>query len=252
MRRIALTIAYDGTEYAGWQRQNGALAVQEVVENAITKLTGTEAELLGASRTDAGVHALGNVAVFDTEATIPAERYAPALNTYLPDDIRIISSKEVSAEFQPRFDAHHKLYEYHILTGEVCSPIQFRYVHFMRENLDIEAMNKAASFLTGTHDYTSFCAAAAQVKTKVRTVRDITVTKHGDEIVISVMGDGFLYNMVRIIAGTLMEAGFGNITAEDVARMLEAKERSAAGPTAPPQGLCLMEYRFPGGIDGPR
>lgn len=244
MKRICLTIAYDGTEYAGWQRQNGALAVQEVVENAIAKLTGTEAELLGASRTDAGVHALGNVAVFDTEATIPAERYAPALNTYLPDDIRIVSSKEVPAEFQPRFDAHHKLYEYHILTGEVCSPLQFRYVHFMKEKLDVEAMNRAAALLTGTHDYTSFCAAAAQVKTKVRTVRDITVTRTGEEIVISVDGDGFLYNMVRILAGTLVQVGLGRMKPEDMPGILEGMDRALAGPTLPAKGLQLVRIWF--------
>ena len=244
MRRIRLTIAYDGTDYCGWQKQDGAPSVQETVEDAIRKLTGEPAEVIGASRTDAGVHALGQTAVFDTESPVPADRFVPALNSFLPDDIRITESEEVPESFHPRFDAHRKRYEYRIFIGNVCPPMRFRYVHHLREVPDVTAMQEAASYIVGTHDFTSFCAAGAQVKTKVRTVTSIQVEKAGDEIVIAVEGDGFLYNMIRIIAGTLVNAGLGRTKPAEIPGIITGMDRSLAGPTLPAKGLCLCKIWY--------
>ena len=244
MRRIKLTIAYDGTGFCGWQKQDGAVTVAEKVENAIRKLTGEDVELLGASRTDSGVHALGNVAVFDTESPVPADRFVPALNSFLPDEIRIAASEEVPESFHPRFDAHKKCYEYRIFVGNVCPPMRFRYVHHLRETLNVDAMREAASHIVGTHDFTSFCAAGAQVKTKVRTVTDIQVEKSGDEIVLTVEGDGFLYNMIRIIAGTLVNVGLGRTKPSEIPGIIEGMDRSLAGPTLPAKGLCLCKIWY--------
>ncbi|MBO4281076.1 MAG: tRNA pseudouridine(38-40) synthase TruA [Lachnospiraceae bacterium] len=244
MRRIRLTIAYDGTDYCGWQKQDGAPSVQETVEDAIRKLTGEQAEVIGASRTDSGVHALGQTAVFDTESPVPADRFVPALNSFLPDDIRITESEEVPESFHPRFDAHRKRYEYRIFIGNVCPPMRFRYVHHLREVPDVTAMQEAASYIVGTHDFTSFCAAGAQVKTKVRTVTSIQVEKAGDEIVIAVEGDGFLYNMIRIIAGTLVNAGLGRTKPAEIPGIITGMDRSLAGPTLPAKGLCLCKIWY--------
>lgn len=245
MKRIMLTIAYDGTAYFGWQKQEGMPTVEQRVMDAIGKLTGESVELIGASRTDAGVHALGNVAVFDTNATIPGERYTPALNSFLPEDIRVMASKETEAEFHPRFDAHSKRYEYHIITGPVANPLETRYAHYVREKLDVEAMKRMAEDFVGEHDFTSFCAAGAQVKSKVRTVNLAEVTEQNGHIVIAVEGDGFLYNMIRIFAGTLLAAGLHRIDAGSMPDILSAKDRSFAGPTAPACGLrlCFIRYK---------
>lgn len=244
MRRIKLTIAYDGTSYSGWQRQEGCMTVEETVAYAIEKLTGVKPELIGASRTDAGVHALGNVAVFDTDSPIPGEKFSYALNPYLPDDIRIMESDEVPETFHPRFDAHRKRYEYRIVTGGVCSPLDVRYAAHVRWPLDIDAMNRMAQYAVGTHDFTSFCAAGAQVKTKVRTISSIAVTNQGGMIVIAVTGDGFLYNMVRILAGTLIQAGLHRIEPETMQAIIEGKDRALAGPTAPANGLRLCKIWY--------
>ena len=249
MKRIKLTIAYDGTAYCGWQKQEGAVTVQQKVEEAIHRLTRENAELIGASRTDAGVHALGNVAVFDTEATIPGERYTPALNSFLPDDIRIMASEETASDFHPRFDAHRKRYEYHIVTGEVCSPLDTRYAYYLRENPDVSAMNEMAAFAVGTHDFTSFCAAGAQVRSKVRTITELSVTEHDGHIVVAVEGDGFLYNMVRILVGTLLLAGLHRKMPAEMQDILEACDRTKAGPTAPANGLRLCRIWYEGRRD---
>lgn len=246
MRRIKLTIAYDGTAYCGWQRQEGCATVEETVADAIEKLTGVKPELIGASRTDAGVHALGNVAAFDTESPIPGEKFSYALNPFLPDDIRIMESEEVPEEFHPRFDAHRKRYEYHIVTGSVCTPLASRYAAHIRGELDVEAMSRMAEYAVGTHDFTSFCAAGAQVKSKVRTISAVTVTREKDEIVIAVEGDGFLYNMVRILAGTLIQAGLHRFAPESMQAIIEGKDRALAGPTAPANGLRLCKIRYDG------
>ena len=244
MRRIALTIAYDGTAYSGWQAQANAVTVEGTLREAIRRLCGEEVTTIGASRTDAGVHALGNVVAFDTESPIPGENWRPALNSFLPDDIRVMRSWEADESFHPRFDAHSKRYEYRIATDEVVSPLRVRYVCGVREKLDVEQMNKAAGLFVGTHDFSAFCSAGAQVESKVRTVTKCEAYRDGSEIVIGVEGDGFLYNMVRILAGTLIDMGRGAKSAEDMAAIIASGDRTQAGPTAPPQGLTLVRIHY--------
>lgn len=243
-RRIKLTIAYDGTDYCGWQIQQQAVTVEGELRAALEKLLGEPVETIGASRTDAGVHALGNVAAFDTESTIPADKFCYALNSYLPEDIRVMESEEVAADYHPRFDCHSKRYEYRIAEGRFASPLRSRYTHTSRVRLNEQAMANAAEHLVGKHDFSSFCAAGAQVETKVRTITRCEVYREGDEIVIGVEGDGFLYNMVRIIAGTLVKVGEGAFAPEEVKNILEAKDRTKAGPTAPARGLTLCYIRY--------
>ena len=244
MRRIALTIAYDGTAYSGWQAQANAVTVEGTLRDAIRRLCNEEAVTIGASRTDAGVHALGNVVVWDTESPIPGERFAPALNSFLPDDIRVMESREADAAFHPRFDAHKKRYEYRIACGRIVNPLRCRYVCGVPGQLDIAAMQRGAELFTGTHDYSAFCAAGAQTESKVRTVTRCEVYRDGDEIVIGVEGDGFLYNMIRILAGTLIDMGRGEKDPESMTAILESLDRTKAGPTAPPQGLTLIKIWY--------
>ena len=244
MRRIALTIAYDGTAYSGWQAQANAVTVEGTLREAIRKLSGEDVVTFGASRTDAGVHALGNVVAWDTESPIPAENWRPALNSFLPQDIRVMRSWETAAEFHPRFDAHTKRYEYRIATDEVVSPLRCRYVCGVREPLDLTAMQEGAKAFVGTHDYSAFCSAGAQTESKVRTVTLCEVYREGMEIVIGVEGDGFLYNMIRILAGTLIDMGRGAKAPESMAEIIASCDRTQAGPTAPPQGLTLVTIRY--------
>ena len=244
MRRIALTIAYDGTAYSGWQAQANAVTVEGTLREAIRRLCGEEVVTIGASRTDAGVHALGNVVAFDTESPIPGENWRLALNSFLPQDIRVMRSWEAADDFHPRFNAHSKRYEYRIATDEVISPIRCRYVCGVRETLDLEAMAEGAKAFVGTHDYSAFCSAGAQTESKVRTVTRCEVYREGPEIVIGVEGDGFLYNMIRILAGTLIDMGRGAKAPESMSTILGSLDRAKAGPTAPPQGLTLVRIRY--------
>ncbi len=201
-------------------------------------------QVIGASRTDSGVHALCNVAVFDTDSRIPGEKFSYALNQRLPEDIRIQSSRETAPDFHPRHCNSRKTYEYRILNREFPLPTKRLYAYFTYVPLDVEKMRRAAEFLVGEHDFASFCSASSSARSTVRTIYSLTVEKEGDEIVIQVCGSGFLYNMVRIIAGTLMEAGSGSRRPEDMKAVLEAKNRGAAGPTAPACGLTLVGYEF--------
>lgn len=242
MKRVLLVVAYDGTAYHGFQKQDNAGSIEEELNKALFYLTGEEIEVIGASRTDSGVHALGNLAVFDTESPIPGEKFSYALNQRLPGDIRIRESKEVDADYHPRKTGLKKTYEYRIFSSEFPLPTRRLYTCFSYHTFDVPAMDEAGKCLIGEHDFTSFCTVGAQVDSKVRTITDVTVYQEGDEIVIRVTGTGFLYNMVRIIAGTLMEVGLGRMAKEDVAAALEAKERNAAGPTAPACGLTLIGY----------
>ena len=244
MRRIALTIAYDGTAYSGWQAPANAVTVEGTLREAIRRLCGEEVVTIGASRTDAGVHALGNVVAFDTESPIPGGNWRPALNSFLPQDIRVMRSWEAEDDFHPRFNAHSKRYEYRIATDEVISPIRCRYVCGVRETLDLEAMAEGAKAFVGTHDYSAFCSAGAQTESKVRTVTRCEVYREGPEIVIGVEGDGFLYNMIRILAGTLIDMGRGAKAPESMSTILGSLDRAKAGPTAPPQGLMLVRIRY--------
>ena len=246
MRRILLRVSYDGTAYHGWQAQPGAVTVEGVLNEKLSELTKETITVIGASRTDAGVHALGNVAVFDTDSTIPAERFSYALNTMLPDDVSVMESFEVPDDFHPRKTDTEKTYQYTILNTEFPMPGRRNYTWHVKRALNIDKMRAAASVLIGPHDFRGFCSSKTQAGSTVRTIYSIGIEKEDDEITITVCGDGFLYNMVRIIAGTLANAGgLGKLTPADVARALETKDRSLAGLTAPPQGLCLVEIYFP-------
>lgn len=244
MKRVMLVVAYDGTNYCGWQIQANGITVQEELNRCLLKLLKEPIQTVGASRTDAGVHALGNVAVFDTTARMPAEKISYALNTYLPEDIRIQYSAEVAADFHPRYCESEKTYEYRILNRRFPLPTQRLYTYFYHYNLDVEKMREGASFLVGRHDFASFCGANAQVKSTVREVTGIDIEKKDDVITIQVRGRGFLYNMVRIIAGTLIEIGNEQYPPEKMGEILRACDRQQAGPTAPACGLTLKEIKF--------
>ena len=244
MKRIRLTVAYDGTNYCGWQIQPNGITIQEVLENCLEDLTGKKTSIMGASRTDTGVHALGNVAVFDTDMRMPGEKFSFALNQRLPEDIRIQKSEEVPLDFHPRYRESEKTYEYKILNRQFPIPTQRLYTHFTYVPLDIEKMREAGKYLVGEHDFKSFCGAGAQVKTTVRKIQEICISREDSLITIKIRGKGFLYNMVRIIAGSLMEIGQGMYPPEHMKEILEAKDRQAAGPTAPARGLTLVGIQY--------
>lgn len=244
MKRVKLVVAYDGTNYHGWQVQDNGITIEEVLNRTINELVQEDIKVIGASRTDAGVHACGNVAVFDTESRIPGDKFSFALNQRLPDDIRIQESCEVDADFHPRYADTVKTYEYNILNRRFELPSKRLYAAFCYYPMDIERMNQAAAYLVGEHDFKSFCSAGAQVQTTVRTIYAVNVTKEDDMVHIRITGNGFLYNMVRIIAGTLMQVGTGLMEPEQVKEILEARDRSKAGPTAVAKGLTLVEIRY--------
>ena len=244
MKRVKLIVAYDGTNYHGWQVQDNGITIEEVLNRTISELVQEDIKVIGASRTDAGVHACGNVAVFDTESRIPGDKFSFALNQRLPEDIRIQESCEVDADFHPRYADTVKTYEYNILNRRFELPSKRLYAAFCYYPMDIERMNQAAAYLVGEHDFKSFCSAGAQVQTTVRTIYAVNVTKEDDMVHISITGNCFLYNMVRIIAGTLMQVGTGLMEPEQVKGILEARDRSKAGPTAVAKGLTLVEIRY--------
>lgn len=244
LRNIKLTIEYDGTNYHGWQSQKNAVAVQDVIENAIAKLTGKECNLIGSSRTDEGVHAIGQVANFLTDSRIPADKFSFALNSILPDDIVIKDSREVSLDFHSRYSAKGKKYRYLIYNSRQPSALLKNRAMHVSQELDFEAMARAAEYFKGKHDFTSFRASGSSVKTSERTIWDASFSKNGEIISFEISGDGFLYNMVRIIVGTLVYVGIGKISASDIPSIMEAKDRAMAGKTAPPQGLYLVEVYY--------
>lgn len=248
IRRILMEVAYDGSNYHGWQVQNNGITIEQVLNEHLSKLLGEDIKVIGASRTDSGVHALGNVAVFDTISKIPGEKFTYALNQSLPEDIRIQSSREVSVDFHPRHCESRKTYEYRILNRKIPLPNRRLYTYFTYYDLDIEKMREAGKLLEGTHDFAGFCASGTQAETTVRTIYYVDVYKEGEEIVVLVCGNGFLYNMVRIIAGTLIEAAQDRICKEQILQALETGNRQMAGPTAPAHGLTLVKYEFPGSI----
>lgn len=245
MKRIKLVAAYDGTNYHGSQIQNNGETIEGVLKAELSSLLKEEINLIGASRTDAGVHARGNVFVFDTESRIPPEKFSYALNARLPEDIRVQDSCEVPSDFHPRHQDTVKTYEYRVLNRKLQLPEYRLYAHFTYETLDVDKMNEACRHFIGEHDFASFCAAGSQVESTVREIYDLHVEKAGDLLTISVTGNGFLYNMVRIIAGTLLKVGGGHILPEEIPGIIEAKDRKEAGPTAPAKGLTLVQIRYP-------
>ena len=259
MRRIRLTIAYDGTNYRGWQIQQPTPAhpegsvptIQGELQRALGQLLPKEGNIIpvvGASRTDSGVHALGNVACFDTESTIPAANFPKAINRYLPADIRVMQADEVSMDFHPRFVPHEKCYEYRIDHGRVANPLTRLYAYHYTYPLDLERMRTAARELVGVHDFTSFVNPDSQVfehgGDAVREIYSIDIMEEGSQLVIRIRGNGFLYHMIRIIVGTLLVIGNGRRTPEDIRTMLAAKDRTTAGPTVPAHGLCLCALHY--------
>lgn len=244
MKRVKLTVAYDGTAYHGWQLQQNGITIESELNRCLSELLGEPIQVIGASRTDSGVHALCNVAVFDTQARMPAEKISYALNQRLPEDIRIQRSEETTADWHPRHCESRKTYEYRITCAPFPIPTKRLYSFYTYHRLDVAKMQAAAKYLVGEHDFKSFCAAATQAETTVRTLYTAEVEAQGTDIVIRVCGNGFLYNMVRIIAGTLMEVGQGKREPEEILRILEAGKRGAAGPTAPAHGLMLTAYEF--------
>ena len=245
MKRILLTVEYDGTNYAGWQRQLNGLAVQQVLEDTLQKATKERIVVTGASRTDAGVHALGQAVHFDTESRIPPEKYPFVLNTMLPRDVRVHTGREVPEGFHARFMTCGKRYTYRIVNSRHASAIRRNTHVHVPLPLDLTPMQEAAKQLLGTHDYAAFQAAGGTAKTTVRTITSAELVRQGDEIILTVEGDAFLYNMVRIIAGTLIEIGLGRRSVNAFSEAYETLDRLSLGVTAPPQGLELTRVYYP-------
>ncbi len=245
VRRILLHLAYDGTNYNGYQSQTNAVGIQDILEKSIRDLFGGDVRTIGASRTDTGVHARDNLVVFDCDAKMLPGKIALALNARLPDDIRVMESMEVPGNFHPRHCDSVKTYSYRIMNRRVPDPLWQRYALHYYYPLDESKMAAAASYLVGTHDFASFCSSGFSGKSTVRTIYRSEVTREGDLITYTVSGSGFLYNMVRIITGTLILAGSGQMAPEEMMRILEARDRSAAGDTAPPKGLTLEKIEIP-------
>lgn len=244
VKRVLLVIAYDGTNYCGWQIQPNGITVEEVLNRELSLLLKENIQVIGASRTDSGVHALGNLAVFDTETKIPAEKICFALNQRLPEDIRIQASKEVSLLFHPRRCNSRKTYEYRILNRKFDIPLERFYSYFVYLPLDLEAMRAAAAYLVGEHNFLSFCSARSQAEDTYRQIYQLEVEKIGDMITIRISGNGFLYNMVRIIVGTLIKVGLGVYLPSHVKEILEMRNRQAAGPKVPAKGLTLVSIEI--------
>lgn len=273
MRRILIRVAYDGTGFFGSQIQRSLPTVESILADAVEELTGENVRVHGASRTDAGVHALGAVFCFDTESRIPGEKFALALNTKLLPMTRVVESREVAKDFNPRHGVLDKTYEYHIDDGFIELPTKRMYSTHVKHRLDIERMNEAAKYIIGEHDFTSFCSTDTDQENHVRTIYDLHVRANRDDdplshiadadpeserriaaltphrsdnrdVIISVTGSGFLYNMVRIIAGTLVSVGEGKIAPDLIPAIIEAKDRRKAGPTLPAKGLFLVDVRY--------
>lgn len=242
--RVKLTVAYDGTAYHGWQLQKNGNTIEAELNQHLSELLREDIQVIGASRTDSGVHALCNIAVFDTNTKMAAEKISYALNQRLPEDIRIQGSCEVAEDFHPRKCKSIKTYEYKIWRGEFPMPTQRLYAHFMYTPLNVELMREAAAYLEGRHDFKSFCSVDSQSESTIRTIYKLELIEEGNLLRIRISGNGFLYNMVRIIVGTLVEFGKGKYPTEKMPEILAALDRQAAGPTMPAKGLTLVQYDF--------
>ena len=244
MRNLRLDICYDGTRYRGWQRLSGSDAtIQGKIEQCLSRILGEPIEISGSGRTDAGVHAKGQVANFHCNSTVPSEQILGELRRYLPEDIGIYSCKDCSPRFHARLNAKEKTYIYRIWNSNVPCVFERRFVAFMPENLNIQAMQYAAGQLLGEHDFSAFCGNPQFKKSTVRFLRDIQITRSGEEVILEFTGNGFLHNMVRILTGTLVEVGRGIRAADSMDQLFGAK-RSQAGFLAPAQGLCLKEVYY--------
>jgi len=244
VRNIKLIVVYDGSEYHGWQIQRGEKTIQGILTEAVRGLIGREVRITGASRTDAGVSALGQAALMQIDSAIPTENLAKAITDRLPGDIAVAEAVEVAADFDVISDVKNKLYRYTIFTGILRPVLQVRHCWHLPTKLDIAAMAEAGKLFIGKKDFKSFASAADKREYSVRTIFCCGITCENEWVYIDVEGDGFLYNMVRNIVGTLVEVGIGRLKAEEISKILEAKDRRAAGPIAPAQGLCLMWIKY--------
>lgn len=244
MRNIKLTIEYEGKDYNGWQKQPNHLNIQGEIEKAIQHITGEEVDLIGSGRTDAGVHAFGQVANFKTNSDFPIEKMATAINSQLKQSIRVLKSEEVPLDFHSRYHCHQKTYAYIIDNSNQGTAIYRNITYHIAQPLNLEKMQEAANYLLGEHDFSSFKSSGTSSKNSVRTIYKAQVLKEQDRVIIMLTGNGFLYNMVRIIAGTLVEVGLGHISSEEIKNILEAKDRKKAGKTLPAKGLFLMSVEY--------
>jgi tRNA pseudouridine38-40 synthase len=243
-RNIRLVVEYDGTEFAGYQRQPGHRTVQRVLEKAIAQATGEKATLLASGRTDSGVHAEGQVVNFRTNTHLALERIVGAINARLPEDVSVRSAEDVPLDFHATHDPKWKTYRYRVSMRRMHPVFDRNYVLWVKKRLDVERMRRGAAYFVGTHDFNSFRCENKVDKNTVRTIEAIELVEDGDELDIYYRGNGFLYMMLRIITGTLLRVGFGRTDPDAIPAMLAARDRKAAGPTAPAKGLCLVEVRY--------
>ena len=244
MKNIKLTIEYDGTNYHGWQNQRDVNSIQEEIEKALTKISGKYVDIIGSGRTDAGVHAKGQVANFYTNSKLPAERFKYALNMRLPRDIIIVNSEEVGLDFHSRFSAKGKQYKYIIWNNEMPSAINRNYSYHVINKLNIDEMKQASQYLIGTHDFRSFMTKGTIVKDTIRTIYSIDIKRKDSFVELTLVGSSFLRSMIRIIVGTLILVGNGKLRKEDLPHIISGKKRCLSGPTAPAQGLYLQKVYY--------
>ena len=243
--RIKLVLGYDGTKYSGWQVQPNGVTIQQILEEALFSLTGERARITGSGRTDAGVHALGQVAHFDTQnQSVPPQKFAKALNTFLPEDIRVFSSEQADENFHACTTAKRKTYQYDFYLAETENPLKERYAVKVDDGLDLQKMQDCASLFIGEHDFKGFCASGSGAKTTVREIYDLKINQEGQDLSLVVTGNGFLYNMVRIIAGTLIAVGRGDIEKDQILEMIKKGNRPQKIKTLPPKGLKLVSVEY--------
>ena len=243
--RIKLTLGYDGTNYCGWQVQPNGVTIQQILEDALFSLTGERVRITGSGRTDAGVHAIGQVAHFDTQnQSVPPNKFAKALNTFLPEDIRVFSSEQVGEDFHACTTAKRKTYRYSFYVAEVENPLKDRYAVRVDDGLNLQKMQECTSLFIGEHDFKGFCASGSGAKTTVREIYDLKINQEGQDLSLVVTGNGFLYNMVRIIAGTLIAVGKGDIEKDQILEMIESGNRPQKIKTLSPKGLQLVSVEY--------
>lgn len=244
MKRVMLIVAYDGTNYHGWQMQPNAVTIEQILNEKLSELLKEDIQVIGASRTDAGVHAEGNVAVFDTNTSIPGEKMSYALNHLLPEDIVIQESFEVEPDFHPRKCDSIKTYQYRILNRNFNLPVKGRNAYHFYRKLDLDKMREAAAYFVGKHDFKNFCSSHTQAKSTIRIIYSFDIEEEDEEIVLTVSGNGFLYNMVRMLTGTLLDVGTGRMSPDKIPELLAAKERVHSPNTAPARGLTLLDIEY--------
>lgn len=242
--RIKLVISYDGTDFCGWQRQKNGISIQQTVEEAVFCLTQEKVTVTASGRTDAGVHAEGQVAHFDTNSSIPPEKFAKALNVFLPNTVKVLSSELVKNDFHSVKSAKKKTYVYRFYISDIVLPLKERYATKVFGDINVKKMQKAGKLIEGEHDFKCFSATGSNAKTTVRTVYSVTVEKNGIDLTVSVCGNGFLYNMVRIIAGTLIKIGKGELDEDNIKKAFLTGDRKLLGATIPAKGLCLLKADY--------